>query len=173
MITASVVPTVSATATRITDAMVAPTWGIRSRNPAITASTIGNGRPRAQADTPATVPATTEIATLPISDDETAKTHTRYLVGGRARAIVHEHIFRFEFPERPGALLRFLESLQPDWNITLFHYRYHGADYGRVLAGIEAPPEQGAELRRALDALAYPYQEVTDDVSVRLFLREG
>jgi len=108
-----------------------------------------------------------------LSDDETAKTHTRYLVGGRARAIVHEHIFRFEFPERPGALLRFLESLQPDWNITLFHYRYHGADYGRVLAGIEAPPEQGAELRRALDALAYPYQEVTDDVSVRLFLREG
>jgi len=110
---------------------------------------------------------------IDLSDNETAKTHTRYLVGGRARSVKHERIFRFEFPERPGALLRFLESLHPGWNVTLFHYRYHGADYGRVLAGIEAPPEQGEELRRALDDLAYPYQEVTDDVSVRLFLREG
>jgi threonine dehydratase len=110
---------------------------------------------------------------IDLSDNETAKTHTRYLVGGRARSVKHERIFRFEFPERPGALLRFLESLHPGWNVTLFHYRYHGADYGRVLAGIEAPPEEGGELRRTLDALAYPYQEVTDDVSVRLFLRGG
>jgi threonine dehydratase len=110
---------------------------------------------------------------IDLSDDETAKTHTRYLVGGRARAVRHERIFSFEFPERPGALLRFLESLHPSWNVTLFHYRYHGADYGHVLAGIEAPPSQDEELRRALDGLAYPYEEVTDDVSVRLFLREG
>lgn len=110
---------------------------------------------------------------IDLSDNETAKTHTRYLVGGRARSVKHERIFGFEFPERPGALLRFLESLHPGWNVTLFHYRYHGADYGRVLAGIEAPPEEGGELRRTLDALAYPYQEVTDDVSVRLFLRGG
>ncbi len=108
-----------------------------------------------------------------LSENETAKAHTRYLVGGRARAVKHEQIFRFEFPERPGALLRFLESLHPAWNITLFHYRYHGADYGRVLAGIEAPPDQREELRRALEGLAYPYQDVSDDASVGLFLKQG
>lgn len=106
-----------------------------------------------------------------LSDNETAKTHTRYLIGGRARSVPHELIFRFEFPERPGALLNFLESLNPAWNITLFHYRYHGADYGRVLAGIEAPPSQRQALQAALDKLAYPFEDVSDDASVGLFLR--
>lgn len=106
-----------------------------------------------------------------LSDSETAKTHTRYLVGGNAPSVHDEMIFRFEFPEKPGALLRFLESLRPEWNITLFHYRYHGADYGRVLAGIEAPATEREALLRALDALGYPYQDVNDDPSVRLFLK--
>jgi len=111
------------------------------------------------------------FAVTDLSDNETVKTHTRYLVGGRARAVENELIFRFIFPERPGALLRFLESLDPAWNITLFHYRYHGADYGRVLAGIEAPSEAAAELARAFDRLGYPYEDVTGDESIRMFLR--
>src|SRR5690606_23638152 len=106
-----------------------------------------------------------------LSDNETVKTHTRYLVGGRARTIENELLFRFNFPERPGALLRFLESLQPHWNLTLFHYRYHGADYGRVLAGIEADDQVRDELTQALDALGYPFEDVTGDISIRMFLR--
>ncbi len=106
-----------------------------------------------------------------LSDSETTKTHTRYLVGGRASRVQDELIFRFEFPERPGALLRFLDNLRPEWNITLFHYRYHGADYGRVLAGIEAPPSERDALHDALNQLGYPYQDVSDDASVRLFLK--
>lgn len=108
-----------------------------------------------------------------LSDNETAKAHARYMVGGRAASVEHELLFRFQFPERPNALPRFLESLHPSWNITLFHYRYHGADYGRVLAGIEAPPEEREAVSRALDTLGYPYEDVTDDVAVRLFLRKG
>lgn len=113
------------------------------------------------------------FAVTDLSENDTVKTHTRYLVGGRARAVKQELIFRFVFPERPGALLKFLESLRPKWNITLFHYRYHGADYGRVLAGIEAPQRALPELKEALDALAYPYEDVTGDVSIKMFLREG
>ncbi len=108
-----------------------------------------------------------------LSDNETAKAHVRYLTGGHAAGLKDELIFRFHFPERPGALLRFLESLHPDWNITLFHYRHHGADYGRVLAGIEAPPSERSAVVEVLDDLGYPYVDVTDDVAVRLFLREG
>lgn len=108
-----------------------------------------------------------------LSDNETVKNHTRYLVGGRARLVENELIFSFVFPERPGALPRFLESLHPDWNITLFHYRYHGADYGRVLAGIEAPDETRAELWQALDSLGYPYEDVTEDESTLMFLKDS
>src|SRR5688572_17019463 len=78
---------------------------------------------------------------LDMSENEMAKEHVRYMVGGRAPGLTDELIFRFEFPERPGALLRFLESLAPEWNISLFHYRNHGADYGRILAGIQVAPE--------------------------------
>lgn len=108
---------------------------------------------------------------MDLSDDEITKTHARYMVGGRANGLEHELLFHFEFPERPGALLRFLESLHPGWNITLFHYRYHGAHYGRVLAGVEAPPSERAEVTRALEALGYPFREVTRDPSVELFMR--
>ena len=77
---------------------------------------------------------------LDMSDNEMAKLHVRYMVGGRAPAVSRDEvIYRFEFPERPGALLKFLDGLAPDWNITLFHYRNHGADYGRVLAGMQVP----------------------------------
>ncbi len=108
-----------------------------------------------------------------LSDNETAKAHVRYLTGGHAAGLKDELIFRFHFPERPGALLRFLESLHPDWNITLFHYRHHGADYGRVLAGIEAPPSERMAVAKVLDELGYPYVDVSEDVAVKLFLREG
>ena len=88
-----------------------------------------------------------------MSDNETAKLHIRYMVGGRAPpALRDELILRFQFPERPGALLKFLDQLGADWNITLFHYRNHGADYGRVLVGIEVPAGRPA----ALDASGWP-----------------
>ncbi len=105
-----------------------------------------------------------------MSDNETAKLHVRYMVGGRTVGLPHERILRFQFPERPGAFLRFLNSLQPEWALTLFHYRNHGDDVGRVLAGISAPPEDQARFDAALAALGYPYVEETDNPACRLFL---
>ena len=84
-----------------------------------------------------------------MSDNEMAKLHVRYMVGGRGSGIEHERLFRFEFPERPGALLKFLNAIGTQWNITLFHYRNHGSDYGRVLAGVQIPPERQRGLRSA------------------------
>ena len=105
-----------------------------------------------------------------MSDNETAKLHVRYMVGGRTVGLPHERILRFQFPERPGAFLRFLNSLQPEWALTLFHYRNHGDDVGRVLAGISAPPEDQLRFDAALAALGYPYVEETDNPACRLFL---
>ncbi|PQZ75351.1 MULTISPECIES: threonine ammonia-lyase, biosynthetic [unclassified Brevundimonas] len=105
-----------------------------------------------------------------MSDNETAKLHVRYMVGGRTIGLPHERLLRFEFPERPGAFLRFLNSLQPAWALTLFHYRNHGDDVGRVLAGISVAPDQVAALWTALDALGYPYVDETDNPACRLFL---
>ena len=105
-----------------------------------------------------------------MSDNEMAKLHVRYMVGGRVEGLPDEVLCRFQFPERPGALLRFLESLRPDWNITLFHYRNHGADFGRVLAGIQVPPGERTAFAQALDALGYPYTDETDNPAYRLFL---
>ncbi|WP_352426414.1 threonine ammonia-lyase, biosynthetic [Aminomonas paucivorans] len=110
------------------------------------------------------------IAALDLSDNETAKLHIRHLVGGHAPAADHERLFRFEFPERPGALMRFLEHLRSDWNISLFHYRNHGADYGRVLAGIQVPEEDDEAFQEFLEHLGYPYVEETDNPACRLFL---
>jgi threonine dehydratase len=107
---------------------------------------------------------------LDLSENEMAKDHVRYMVGGRAPLLQNELIYRFEFPERPGALLTFLESLAPDWNISLFHYRNHGADYGRILAGIEVKPQERTRFVQALDALGYPYWNETDNPAYRLFL---
>jgi threonine dehydratase len=108
--------------------------------------------------------------TLDLSDNEMAKLHVRHLVGGRATA-EHEVLYRFEFPERPGALMRFLDSLGEDWNISLFHYRNHGADYGRVLAGIQVPPGAKRQFRSFLERLGYPYADETRNPAAELFLR--
>jgi threonine dehydratase len=107
---------------------------------------------------------------LDMSDDEMAKLHVRYMVGGHARGLAHERLFRFEFPERPGALLKFLESIGAHWNISLFHYRNHGSDYGRVLAGVQVPPADDAEFARHLAELQYVYTEETANPAYRMFL---
>jgi threonine dehydratase len=109
------------------------------------------------------------IPALDLSDNEMAKLHVRHLVGGRAGAS-HEVLYRFEFPERPGALMRFLERIGQRWNISLFHYRNHGADYGRVLAGMQVPPSEKQAFRAFLDGLGYAYREETANPAYRLFL---
>ncbi len=105
-----------------------------------------------------------------LSDDELAKLHVRYMVGGRARGLDHERLFRFEFPERPGALVRFLDAVGSDWNISLFHYRNHGSDVGRVLAGIQVPPQTAPAFENHLDALGYARVEETGTPACRAFL---
>lgn len=105
-----------------------------------------------------------------MSENETAKLHVRYMVGGRASGLGDERILRFQFPERPGAFLRFLNSLQPAWALTLFHYRNHGDDVGRVLAGISVQSGEREALTAALIDLGYPYVDETDNPASRLFL---
>ncbi len=109
--------------------------------------------------------------TLDLTHDEMAKLHIRHLVGGRSALAEHERLFRFEFPERPGALMNFLNSMSPNWNISLFHYRNHGADYGRVLAGLQVPPNETKQLAEFLKALGYRYWDETENPAYRLFLR--
>jgi threonine dehydratase len=109
--------------------------------------------------------------TVDLSGNEMAKLHVRHMVGGPAPAEVHDEIAcRFEFPERPGALLRFLDTLGGRWNISLFHYRNHGADFGRVLAGFEVPEAERAAFGDFLRSLGYPYVCEPDDAAYRLFL---
>ncbi len=108
-----------------------------------------------------------------LSDNETAKTHVRYMVGGRVAGLQHERILRFQFPEYPGALLNFLNGLGQFWNISLFHYRNHGADHGRVLAGFEVPPADLNRFGEAVEALGYPSWDETDNPAFRLFLDGG
>ncbi len=110
------------------------------------------------------------IRTLDLSDNEMAKLHIRHLVGGRAPQAQHEMVYRFEFPERPGALTQFLNSMSANWNISLFHYRNHGADYGRVLVGFQVPPEDKKAFRRFLANLGYPWVDETDNPAYPLFL---
>ncbi|OYY80718.1 MAG: hypothetical protein B7Y61_15230 [Rhizobiales bacterium 35-66-30] len=105
-----------------------------------------------------------------LSDNEMAKVHVRYMVGGRVPGLDNELIYRFEFPERPGALSRFLESLAPEWNISLFHYRNHGADHGRVLAGIQVAPDTLTRFTQWLESLGYPYWDETPNPAYRQFL---
>ncbi|HVZ75039.1 MAG TPA: threonine ammonia-lyase, biosynthetic [Polyangia bacterium] len=107
---------------------------------------------------------------IDLSADETAKLHIRYMVGGRAPALRDEVVFRCEFPERPGGLAKFLDAMGADWNITLFHYRNHGADYGRVLAGLRVPLEDRARFTARLDALGYPWEDETENPTYRMFL---
>jgi threonine dehydratase len=107
-----------------------------------------------------------------LSDNEMAKTHVRHLVGGHApqRGHTDEVLYRFEFPERPGALLRFLSKMGSDWNISLFHYRNHGGDAGRVLVGMQVPSKQQRAFRQFLNELGYPYVDETENPAYRLFL---
>jgi threonine dehydratase len=105
-----------------------------------------------------------------MTDNEMAKLHVRYMVGGHARGIANELLFRFEFPERPGALLKFLRAVGSRWNISLFHYRNYGSDYGRVLAGIQVPAKERAELATHLEDLSYAYVEETNNPAYKVFL---
>jgi threonine dehydratase len=105
-----------------------------------------------------------------LSDNEMAKLHVRHMVGGRAVGVQNERLFRFEFPERPGALLDFLNAIGTDWNISLFHYRNHGSDYGRILAGIDVPQEETGELEAHLAELGYAYSEESDNPAYTMFL---
>jgi len=108
--------------------------------------------------------------TLDMTDNEMAKLHIRHLVGGHAPNAVHEILYRFEFPERPGALMNFLEKMGQAWNISLFHYRNHGADFGRVLVGMQVPPSDKAAFHKFLDNLGYGYIEETVNPAYNLFL---
>lgn len=105
-----------------------------------------------------------------LSDDDIAKTHIRYMVGGRAASIKNEKLYRFEFPEQKGALLKFLKALT-NWDISLFHYRAHGADYGDILAAFTMETGSEAELTHHLEQLGYRFQDVTDSLSYRYFLK--
>jgi threonine dehydratase len=110
------------------------------------------------------------IEAYDLSDNEMAKLHVRHLVGGHAPSAANEILYRFEFPERPGALMKFLGSMSRGWNISLFHYRNHGADYGRVLVGMQVPPADTRDFRAFLDRLGYDCVEETGNPAYRMFL---
>ena len=108
--------------------------------------------------------------TVNLSDNELAKLHVRHMVGGRSGEVRHERVHRFEFPERPGALMDFLEKLGGRWNISLFHYRNHGADFGRVLAGFEVPEDESAAFDAFVDGLGYPSRREERNAAYDMFL---
>jgi threonine dehydratase len=112
------------------------------------------------------------FATLDLTHDELAKEHVRHMVGGHSSLAQDERLLRFVFPERPGALLKFLNLMRPTWNISLFHYRNQGADYGRTLVGLQVPKKDDKAFRQFLGTLGYPYVEETDNPVYRLFLRK-
>ena len=109
--------------------------------------------------------------TLDLTHDELAKEHIRHMVGGHSALSKDERLLRFEFPERPGALLKFLSSMRPGWNISLFHYRNQGADYGRILVGLQVPKSDNKAFKDFLGTLGYPHVEETDNPVYRLFLQ--
>ncbi|TXT25908.1 MAG: threonine dehydratase [Gallionellaceae bacterium] len=111
-----------------------------------------------------------KLPTADFTDNEMAKLHVRHLVGGRAPEVRDEILFRFEFPERPGALMNFLDRMNHSWNISLFHYRNHGADYGRVLVGMQVPRHDKNALKTFLDKLGYHYWDESDNPAYKLFL---
>ena len=111
------------------------------------------------------------LEALDFTDNELAKLHVRHLVGGHAPARMHdEMLYRFEFPERPGALMKFLNAMSRGWNISLFHYRNHGADYGRVLVGMQVPQQDKKKFETFLEGLGYPYHDESRNPAYRLFL---
>ncbi len=133
--------------------------GVQVRNRAETAGLIAALRRR-------------RLTTLDLSDNELAKLHIRHTVGGHAPAdVVNEILYRFEFPERPGALMKFLNAMSRGWNISLFHYRNHGADYGRVLVGMQVPAAEHAKFQAFLQQVGYPNWDERRNPAYRLFLR--
>ena len=105
-----------------------------------------------------------------LSDNELAKLHIRHMVGGPSSGIANERLFRFEFPERPGALIDFLQAVGTQWNISLFHYRNHGSDFGRILAGIDVPEGETDQLESYLAELGYAHWEESDTPAYTMFL---
>ncbi|MSR00759.1 MAG: threonine ammonia-lyase, biosynthetic, partial [Gammaproteobacteria bacterium] len=105
-----------------------------------------------------------------MTDNDLAKSHVRYMVGGHAHGLQHEILLRFEFPERPGALLRFLEAIGARWNITMFHYRNHGSDAARVMVGIQVPPATHPDFLLHLTELQYPWIDETKNSAYSIFL---
>ncbi|MGF6526501.1 threonine ammonia-lyase, biosynthetic [Variovorax sp. PvP013] len=112
------------------------------------------------------------FAAIDLTHDDLAKEHVRYMVGGRSGLARDERLLRFVFPERPGALLKFLSLMRPTWNISLFHYRNQGADYGRILVGLQVPPEDHGAFEDFLRTLDLPFVEETANPAYRLFLRQ-
>ena len=108
---------------------------------------------------------------LDLTHDELAKEHIRHMVGGHSSLASEERLLRFVFPERPGALMKFLSHMRPNWNITLFHYRNQGADYGRILVGLQVPKADDKAFHDFLDTLGYPSVDETANPVYRLFLR--
>ncbi len=108
--------------------------------------------------------------TLDLTDDELTKLHLRHMVGGHSPLAHDELLYRFEFPERPGALMKFVTSMSPDWNISLFHYRNNGADYGRIVVGMQVPPHEMPEWQTFLDSLGYRYWDESQNPAYKLFL---
>ena len=111
------------------------------------------------------------FAALDLTHDDLAKEHVRYMIGGRSPLAHDERLLRFVFPERPGALMKFLNLMQPSWNISLFHYRHQGADYGQILVGLQVPAADDAAFQRFLHELGYPWVEETANPAYRLFLQ--
>ncbi len=111
-----------------------------------------------------------KFETLDLTQDDLAKSHLRYMVGGHSPLAQNEELYRFEFPERPGALMRFLDTMNPAWNISLFHYRNQGSDYGRVLIGIQVPPADKKAFREFLSQIGYPYENESKNPAYKLFL---
>ena len=131
---------------------------------------LAQGGGKAERDSLIKTIADAGFAVRDMTDNEMAKLHVRYMVGGHARGLTDERLYRFEFPERPGALLKFLQAVGSGWNISLFHYRNHGSDYGRVLAGIQVPAETHEDFTLHLNALQYAYTEETENQAYKLFL---
>jgi threonine dehydratase len=111
------------------------------------------------------------FAALDLTHDELAQEHIRHMVGGHSKLAQDERLLRFEFPERPGALMKFLSLMRPGWNISLFHYRNQGADYGRILVGLQVPTSDNAAFAEFLATLGYPYVEETSNPVYRMFLQ--
>ena len=108
--------------------------------------------------------------TIDLTDDELTKLHLRHMVGGHSPLAHNELLYRFEFPERPGALMKFVSSMSPNWNISMFHYRNNGADYGRIVVGMQVPPQEMEQWQAFLDSLGYRYWDESQNPAYKLFL---